>query len=321
MPFVKVIKNKAYFKRYQVKYRRRREGKTDYRARKRLVVQDKNKYMTPRYRFVVRITNRTVICQIVYSEINGDKTICSAYSSELPRYGLTVGLKNYAAAYCTGLLCARRLLQKMQLDDKYAGNTEVTGEVVMCEDENDAGRTKTFWVSEVDPERRPFRAVLDVGIATTTTGARVFGALKGASDGGLDIPHNEKRFPGYDPEEKEYHPEVHRGRIFGEAVGEYMSGMAEEDPEAFKAQFSKYIAAGVDADGLEDLYTKVHAAIRADPSASPKAVFSGDKTKFKKRGKVNRKQRENRVAQKKAWRVYQLTRDLAGGDDDSSDDE
>ena len=33
--FGKVVKNKAYFKRYQVKFRRRREGKTDYRARKR----------------------------------------------------------------------------------------------------------------------------------------------------------------------------------------------------------------------------------------------------------------------------------------------
>nr|P19949.2 RecName: Full=Large ribosomal subunit protein uL18; AltName: Full=60S ribosomal protein L5 [Oryctolagus cuniculus] len=45
--FVKVVKNKAYFKRYQVKFRRRREGKTDYYARKRLVIQDKNKYNTP----------------------------------------------------------------------------------------------------------------------------------------------------------------------------------------------------------------------------------------------------------------------------------
>jgi hypothetical protein len=50
MPFVKVVKNKAYFKRFQVKFRRRREGKTDYFARKRLVVQDKNKYNTPKYR-------------------------------------------------------------------------------------------------------------------------------------------------------------------------------------------------------------------------------------------------------------------------------
>ena len=35
----------------QVKFRRRREGKTDYFARKRLVVQDKNKYNTPKYRY------------------------------------------------------------------------------------------------------------------------------------------------------------------------------------------------------------------------------------------------------------------------------
>ena len=58
MGHVKVLKTAAYHKRYQVKYRRRREGKTDYQARKRLVVQDKNKYNTPKYRLVVRRTNR-----------------------------------------------------------------------------------------------------------------------------------------------------------------------------------------------------------------------------------------------------------------------
>ena len=35
MGFLKVIKNNTYFKRYQVQFRRRREGKTDYYARKR----------------------------------------------------------------------------------------------------------------------------------------------------------------------------------------------------------------------------------------------------------------------------------------------
>ncbi|CAO2633487.1 60S ribosomal protein L5 (Fragments) [Lemmus lemmus] len=54
MGFVKVVKNKAYFKRYQVRFRRRREGKTDYYARKRLVIQDKNKYNTPKYRMIVQ---------------------------------------------------------------------------------------------------------------------------------------------------------------------------------------------------------------------------------------------------------------------------
>jgi hypothetical protein len=66
MPFVKVQKNKAYFSRFQVKFRRRREGKTDYRQRKRLVCQAKNKYNSPKYRLVVRFTNRFVICQYVF---------------------------------------------------------------------------------------------------------------------------------------------------------------------------------------------------------------------------------------------------------------
>ena len=50
MGYVKVLKSGAYHKRFQVKFRRRREGKTDYFARKKLVVQDKNKYNTPKYR-------------------------------------------------------------------------------------------------------------------------------------------------------------------------------------------------------------------------------------------------------------------------------
>lgn len=123
-PFVKVLKSKAYFKRYQVKFRRRREGKTDYRARKRLICQDKNKYNAPKYRLVVRFSNRYVNCQIAYATIEGDKIMCQANSRELERYGLKTGLKNYAAAYCTGLLCARRLLQKLGLDETYAGEEE-----------------------------------------------------------------------------------------------------------------------------------------------------------------------------------------------------
>jgi len=35
--------------------------------------------------------------------------VCAAYSHELPKYGIKVGLTNYAAAYCTGLLVARRV--------------------------------------------------------------------------------------------------------------------------------------------------------------------------------------------------------------------
>jgi large subunit ribosomal protein L5e len=72
---------------------------------------------------------------------------------------------------------------------------------------------------EPHSERRPFKAILDIGLARTTIGARIFGCLKGATDGGIFVPHSENKFPGYsiDEESREgnYDPEFHRKKIFG----------------------------------------------------------------------------------------------------------
>ena len=70
---------------------------------------------------MVRFTNRDVVCQIAYATVAGDVVVASAYSHELPKYGLAVGLTNYAATYATGLLLARRVLTKFGLADAYAG--------------------------------------------------------------------------------------------------------------------------------------------------------------------------------------------------------
>merc|ERR1712230_160959 len=254
MAFTKLVKNSAYFSRYQVKYKRRRSGKTDYAARKKLISQAKNKYNAPKYRLVVRFTKKDIICQIITSEISGDKVFAAAYAHELPRYGVTHGLTNWAAAYCTGLLVARRALSKLQIADMFPGVEEADGEYKLTE------------AAEVDgEERRPFKCFLDVGLARTSTGARVFGAMKGASDGGIFIPHNEKRFPGYDPESKELDADTLRKYIFGGHVAEYMETLADDDEERYKSQFTKYIENDVEADGLEELYTEAHAAIREDP--------------------------------------------------------
>jgi len=126
MVFVKLIKNKAYFKRYQTKFRRRREGKTDYQQRKSLNIQDNNKYNSKKYRFVVRITNTRIITQIIFATLQGDRVLAQADSFELKKFGLTAGLTNYPAAYCTGLLLARRLLRQLKMDTIYKG-TEATG--------------------------------------------------------------------------------------------------------------------------------------------------------------------------------------------------
>merc|ERR1711954_489354 len=277
---------------YQVKFRRRREGKTDYFARKRLTHQDKNKYNTPKYRMIVRFTNKDIVTQIAYARIEGDVIICSAYAHELPRYGVKVGLTNYAAAYCTGLLLSRRTLQKFNLDSIYEGNTEINGELYNVEDEDDGPGA--------------FRACLDVGLARTSTGAKVFAALKGAADGGLDIPHSEKRFPGYDNESKSLNAEVHRDHIFGKHVANYMSTLAEEVEEAYKKQFSRYIKSGITAEGVEAMYANPPKAIRADPSPAAKKDASGIQKKRWNAKKITLADRKAKVAKAKEDFLAQL---------------
>ncbi|KAK4448284.1 60S ribosomal protein L5 [Podospora aff. communis PSN243] len=292
MAFHKLVKNSAYYSRYQTKYKRRREGKTDYYARKRLITQAKNKYNAPKYRLVVRFTNRDIIMQIVTSEITGDKVFCSAYSHELKAYGIEHGLTNWAAAYATGLLIARRVLKKLGLDEDFAGVEEADGEFTLTE----AAETD-------DGERRPFKANLDVGLARTSTGARVFGAMKGASDGGILIPHSENRFPGYDIESKELDAETLKKYIFGGHVAEYMETLADDDEERYKSQFQKYIDDDIEADGLEELYAEAHKAIREDPfkkqetSGKSKAEWKKESLKYKK-AKLTHAQRAEGVKER-----------------------
>ncbi|XP_043939485.1 60S ribosomal protein L5-B-like isoform X1 [Protopterus annectens] len=285
MGFVKVVKSKAYFRRYQVKFRRRREGKTDYFARKRLVIQDKNKYNTPKYRLIVRITNRDIISQIAYARIEGDMIVSAAYSHELPKYGVKVGLTNYASAYCTGLLLARRLLNKFGLDTIYEGQVEITGD--------------EYNVESVDGHPSAFTCYLDAGLARTTTGNKVFAVMKGAVDGGLAIPHSIKRFPGYDSESKEFNAEVHRRYIYGLNIADYMAQLNEDDEDAFKKQFSRYIKNGVASDSVEKMYKAAHTAIRASP-VHVKKPKRDVKIKRWNRAKLSLAQRKDRVAQKKA---------------------
>merc|ERR1719164_371580 len=323
MGFIKVVKNKAYFKRFQVKYKRRREGKTDYYSRKRLVTQAKNKFATPKYRFVVRFTNKDIICQVFSSKIKGDICHTAAYAHELPRYGLSVGLTNYSAAYCVGLLCARRLLQKYGLDEKFEGTEEVTAEFEDCfvhnEDDDDEDGPKAF------------HALLDVGLKRTTLGSKIFAAMKG----GFEIPHNEKKFYGYDPDEGEYDAESNRERILGGHVSQYMESMQEEEPEEYEEKFKKYIEAGIEPDGMDDLYLGVHKAIREDPAHKPTekkkpADLMAEKrdggirytdedgnAKFINRRRRTLAQRKNRVQQKKDF----VLNTLAGDDDDEEEDE
>ncbi len=91
--------------RYKVPYRRRREGKTNYRKRLKLLLSRKP-------RLVVRITNRRVIAQVIDYHPNGDRVLVGVDSSMLTKYGWKGDLNNTPAAYLTGLLVAKRALEK-----------------------------------------------------------------------------------------------------------------------------------------------------------------------------------------------------------------
>lgn len=135
-------------------------------------------------------------------------------------------------AYCTGLLLARRVLTKFKLADTYEGNTEAPG--------------KDYSVEAAEGEARPFRCYLDTGLARTSTGAKIFGALKGALDGGLDIPHSDKRFAGYDKDDKKLDTETHAQYIMGGIIGEYAAELQEEEPEKYARQFKSYVDNDID---------------------------------------------------------------------------
>ena len=70
------------------------------------------------------------------------------------------------------VLIFSKVLKKFNLDSLYEGQTKVDGE--------------QFEVEDVDDGPGAFHACLDIGLARTSTGARIFGAMKGAVDGGRE---------------------------------------------------------------------------------------------------------------------------------------
>ena len=177
------------------------------------------------------------------------------------------------------MLLARRTLKKLGLDETFTGVEEADGEYKLTEAAEHEGE-----------ERRPFKCYLDVGLARTSTGAKIFGAMKGASDGGILIPHSENRFPGYDIETKELDAETLRKYIFGGHVAEYMETLADDDEERYKSQFQGYLDDEIEAEGLEELYQEAHKAIREDPlKKDPEAKEKKSKEEYKEESKKYRK--------------------------------
>lgn len=169
--------------RYKVKFRRRREGKTDFRRRLALL-------KSRDVRMVVRVTNRYILVQFVKSKLEGDEVVVGALSKELRKHGWAYCCKNTPAAYLTGYLAA--------------------------------AKAKRLGVST---------AVLDVGRYPSTRGSRLYAALKGALDAGIDVPHSKEVLPSEE-------------RIRGEHVSSWAIKLKDEDPEMSNRLFSGYLEGG-----------------------------------------------------------------------------
>ncbi len=86
---------------YNLPFRRRREGRTSYRKRRKLVTSGI-------HRLVVRPSNKHISAQVIEAKATGDIVVASAHSSELKQFGWKGPCGNIPAAYLTGLLAGRR---------------------------------------------------------------------------------------------------------------------------------------------------------------------------------------------------------------------
>ena len=90
--------------RYRVAFRRRREGRTDYYMRRRLLTSRE-------LRAVVRRSSKNVSIQFEEFGMEGDRVVASATSRELGRYGWDKSCSSIPAAYLTGYLAGKKALK------------------------------------------------------------------------------------------------------------------------------------------------------------------------------------------------------------------
>jgi len=182
--------------RYRVPFRRRREGKTNYRSRRALVLS-----RVPR--LVVRLSLKHTRIQIIEAEAIGDKVVVSTHSRELAKkYGWLSNCGNVPSAYLSGLLCGYKAL---------ANGVE--------------------------------KAFLDVGLHIPSKGTRIFAALKGVVDAGVEVPHSEDIIPT-------------ENIINGSKIADYATHLSS-DSEVYKQKFSKILTKGVRPEDLPEHFTVV----------------------------------------------------------------
>ncbi|HSU72301.1 MAG TPA: 50S ribosomal protein L18 [Candidatus Binatia bacterium] len=173
---------------YVVTFRRKREGKTDYRKRLTLL-------RSRSARVVVRKSLKHIAMQIITYAPQGDKVTVSAHTSELAKHGWKGGTDNLSAAYLCGMLLAHKAKQH-----------KIT------------------------------KAVPDLGMYPSVKGSKLYAALKGAVDGGLHVPLDNKIVPDVK-------------RLRGEHIAHWAT-LLKKDDARYKKMFSRYLKSGLAPENL-----------------------------------------------------------------------
>ena len=91
-------------------------------------------------------------------------------------------------------------------------------------------------------------AVLDLGLKTSINGSKIYAALKGAVDAGMNIPHNESILPSEE-------------RIRGEHIVTYAQSL---DKAEMEKKFSQYLKKGLAPEELPDHFESIKQKIEAE---------------------------------------------------------
>jgi len=155
-------------------------------------------------RLVVRKTNKYIWVQVIKAKPEGDVTVAAAHSREL--------VKKYG----------------------WLGGTK---------------NTSAAYLTGLLAALRALKAgvnyaVLDIGLHHPVKGARVFAALKGALDAGLEVPYSEEILPD-------------ESRIRGEHIAKYAALLAQENPELYERRFSLYLKRGLQPEKLPEHFEEV----------------------------------------------------------------
>lgn len=178
-----------------VPFRRKREGKTDYKKRLRLLLAGKP-------RIVVRKSLNNIWLQVVEYIPSGDKVVLSAHSNELKKLGWKAGGSNLPAAYLTGFLLGKKA-----------------------------------------PGKKIGKCILDMGLYPSIKTSRIYAAMKGVVDAGIDIPVSKEVLPADD-------------RVKGAHITAFAK-KAKEAKGVYKNQFSNYIKNNINPEDITKQFEEV----------------------------------------------------------------